>query len=183
MTSFWATQAEHLNNRLSMLGTAIVVIVILCLACNSKAKLAPVKDGGLVVIDTMVLQPPRAINYSEGDVSRRDGKVIKFTNAKWEIVETNIVLEDGTIITPNGEARGLDGKVFLVAEGSFVTKAGRFFDKTGATIEMDRKIIKEDLTNASNEVKEQVQAVENFKESTESSTSDPTKQVVKEVTH
>lgn len=139
---------------------ALAFIAVGFAACNNDAN---DKDGvDTLAVNTttnetnnVVVQPQQpAITYTEGDVSRRDGKVVVYKGGQWAPVEKDVVLEDGTVVNVKGEAKNKEGKVYVMEDGYYVTKAGRFFDRTGAAINNAWEATKNGVENAAQATKE-----------------------------
>lgn len=143
------------------------MLVLLSASCNQQGEMEPTQGIDRIVIDQTVLAPPPAINYSDGDLSRREGKMLIYKNGAWGTLEMDIQLEDSTTVTPKGQALSKDGLKFEIVEGYFITKAGRFFDKTGAAIENIWESASKDVSTVPKEINGQLPASgENIKEST-----------------
>lgn len=106
-------------------------------ACNNESKnAATATDGSVsVVLDSTPVVSTPVVTYNEGDISRRDGKVVVYKNNDWVVIDKDYTLDNGIIITPAGNMKTKDGKTVVLEDGYHVTKAGRFFDKAGNAIE------------------------------------------------
>lgn len=137
---------------------ALAFLAVGFAACNNNAENKDGDDTLAVVTDTAVVVEqvpvPTQPTYTEGDVSRRDGKVVVYNNGNWVPVEKDIVLDDGTTVTAKGEAKNKEGKVYVIEDGYYVTRAGRFFDRTGQAINNAWDATKEGVKNAAEAVKE-----------------------------
>ena len=133
---------------------ALALIAVGFAACNNQADNTANADSLALVTDSV--PPAPVITYTEGDVSRRDGKVVVYRNNEWAPVEKDVILDDGTVITVNGEARSKDGRVYVIEDGYYVTRTGRFFDRTGAAIENAWEATKEGVKDAANATAEGV---------------------------
>ncbi len=136
---------------------AFAFIAVGFAACNNDANNNENADSLALTPDTAVAvetTPAPTITYNEGDISRRDGRVSTYQNGNWVPVEKDVVLDDGTVVTVNGEARNKDGRVYVIEDGYYVTRAGRFFDRTGAAIENAWEATKEGVSNAAEAVKD-----------------------------
>lgn len=71
---------------------------------------------------------------AEGDVSRRDGKVMVMRNGQWVEADTDITLDNGTVVNRSGRV-SRDGKEIELNDGEVVNKTGDFFDRSGKAIE------------------------------------------------
>lgn len=147
---------------------ALAFIAVGFAACNNQADNKENADTMTMAVVTDTLPAKPVITYNEGDVSRRDGKVVVYKNGQWAPIEKDVTLEDGTTVTVKGEARSKDGKVYVIEDGYYVTRAGRFFDRTGAAIENAWDKTKEGVKNAAEATKDGVQkAGEAIKEGAE----------------
>ena len=90
---------------------ALSLIAVGFAACNNQAENKENADTLAVNVDSVVAP---AITYTEGDVSRKDGKVVVYKNGEWAAIDKDLVLEDGTVVTVNGEAKSKDGKVYVI---------------------------------------------------------------------
>lgn len=72
-------------------------------------------------------------------------------------MDKQIVLDDGTIVYANGEAKNKADKIYMIEEGEYVTKTGRFFDRTGEAIENAWEKTKEGVKDAAEATKEGLQ--------------------------
>ena len=141
---------------------ALAFIAVGFAACNNEAGNKDNNDTLAVVTDTAVVveqTPAPTVTYTEGDISRRDGKVVVYRNNDWAPVDKDITLDDGTVVTTSGEARNKDGKVYRIEDGYYVTRAGRFFDRTGAAINNAWEATKEGVQNAGEAVKDGAEKV------------------------
>ena len=133
---------------------AIAFLAVGFVACNNDAETKDNADTLVVDTDTTVVVEQPVITYTEGDVSKKDGKVVVYEKGTWVPVQKDIVLEDGTVVTVSGEAKSKDGKVYVIEDGYYVTRAGRFFDRTGAAIENAWDATKEGVKNAAEATKD-----------------------------
>lgn len=114
--------------------------VALLAACNSSETQSPegtADSSGMAVVtvDTNTVAAPAAVQYAEGDVILKEGKVYVYTSGNWVAADKDIKLDNGIIITPDGTVKSQDGKVVVLQEGEYVNKSGGFFDRTGNAIE------------------------------------------------
>lgn len=141
---------------------ALAFLAVGFAACNNEAENKDTPDTVAVAPDTTVVveqTPAPVITYTEGDISRRDGKTVVYQGGTWVPIEKDVVLEDGTVVTVKGEARNKAGKVYVIEDGYYVTRAGRFFDRTGAAIENAWQATKEGVKNAAEAVKDGAEKV------------------------
>lgn len=161
---------------------AFALVAVGFAACNNAADKTDNADTLAVVTnDSTTVQTP--VTYNEGDVSRRDGKTVIYTNGQWAPVEKDVTLDDGTVVTVNGEAKSKDGKVYVIEDGYHVTKAGRFFDKTGAAIENAWDKTKEGVSNAGEAIKDGAQKTGDAIKTGAEKVADKTKEVVEDIKH
>ena len=76
----------------------------------------------------------QAYSPSEGDVTRRNGKVMVYRKQKWEEPKNDIKGENGITITRTGTVTRNNGQSEQIQEGETVNKSGNFFDKAGNAI-------------------------------------------------
>jgi hypothetical protein len=74
-----------------------------------------------------------AYSASDGDVTRRDGRVLTYRNGQW-VETTEDVRNDKVVVTRNGRVIR-DGNERELREGETVNRTGEFFDRTGRAIE------------------------------------------------
>lgn len=79
---------------------------------------------------------------AEGDVTRRDGKVMVMRNGQWVEADNDVRLNDGVVVRRNGRVVR-EGKEIELEEGEVVNKTGDFFDRTGRALEKGWKRTKE----------------------------------------
>lgn len=121
-------------------------------ACNNTADTTDVTDSTTVTTNTTENQ---AYAPAEGDVSRRDGKVMVMRNGEWEEVNEDVNLDNGVVVHRDGKVVR-DGEEVELEEGEVVNRTGRFFDRTGQAIENAWKDAKEGVKKAGKEIDEAV---------------------------
>ncbi|WP_018626747.1 DUF6799 domain-containing protein [Niabella aurantiaca] len=120
------------------LGLALSMALLA--ACNSSETRSPESAAdstgtAVVTVDTNAVVAPTAVQYTDGDVILKEGKVYVYTNGSWVAADKEIKLDNGIIITPDGTVKSKDGKVVVLQEGEYVNKSGGFFDRTGNAID------------------------------------------------
>ncbi|GAB4093907.1 DUF6799 domain-containing protein [Flaviaesturariibacter terrae] len=75
----------------------------------------------------------QAYSPSEGDVTRRNGKVMVYRNHSWVSADRDMKGDNGVTITHTGTVTR-EGKSVDIQEGETVTKTGNFFDKAGNAV-------------------------------------------------
>ena len=111
---------------------AMALVAATFAACNSTTPGNASTDSEPVT--TTSTNNNAAYAPDEGDVTRRDGRVMVYRNGQW--VETNeeLRMDDDVVITTNGRAVK-DGYERELREGETVTRTGEFLDRTGESIE------------------------------------------------
>lgn len=91
-------------------------------------------DADTTTVTTTSTTDNAAYAPSNGDVTRKDGKVLVYRNGQW--VETNEEVRVGNdvVVTSNGRAVK-DGWEREIEEGETITHEGEFLDRTGQAIE------------------------------------------------
>jgi len=120
-----------------------VLIASLLMACNSNT-------GTTNKTDTST---NAAFAPSEGDVTRRDGKVMIWHDGEWKEADSDVHLSNGIIVNRRGEVVKGD-KVIVLDDGEVVDKSGRFFDKAGNAIDDAWDATKKGVKKAGEEVKD-----------------------------
>ena len=132
-------------------------------------------------------QAPAAITYTDGDVIKKDGKVVVYKNGEWVVVDKEIKLSNGVVVLPNGTVKGKDGKTIELEEGVHVDKTGNFFDKAGVAISNAWDATKEGVSNAANTVADKAtdaaQATKEGVKNAANKVSDKAKDVVDQIKH
>ncbi|MBZ4192095.1 DUF6799 domain-containing protein [Niabella beijingensis] len=141
-----------------ILGLTLVVAAFA--ACNNPetqtAETTPDSSGAPVVTVDTTVAPPPTVQYVDGDVILKEGKVFVYTNGNWVAADKEIKLDNGTVITPAGEVKK-DGKVVTLQEGEYVNKTGNFFDRTGNAVENAWDRTKEGVSKGAEATKEGVE--------------------------
>jgi len=94
-----------------------------------------------------------AYEPKEGDVTRKDGKVMVWRNGEWKEADNDVTLDNGVVVKRDGKVVRGEEEIVL-NDGEIVDKTGRFFDKAGHAIENAWKDAKEGVKEAGKEVKE-----------------------------
>ena len=92
---------------------------------------------------------------SEGDVTRKDGKVLIMKNGVWVDIDDDVKLDNGVVIYRTGRATR-DGKEVEIVEGEYVNRNGDFFDRTGNAIENGWDRTKEAVKEAGRDIDDAV---------------------------
>jgi len=152
---------------------SFALCVALLAACNSSETQSPESTAdssgtAMVTVDTNAVAPVETVQYNEGDVILKEGKVFVYTNGNWVAADKEIKLDNGVIITPDGTVKNKDGKVVVLQEGEYVNKSGNFFDRTGTAIENAWDKTKEGVSKGADATKDAAQkAAEATKEGVE----------------
>lgn len=109
-----------------------VCAAVLFTACNSGDTNRDATNDS--VVTTTTTTEHRAYTPADGDVTRRDGKVLVMRNGQWVEADADVRLENGTVIDRNGRVVR-EGRVIEIREGEVVTRTGDFFDRAGNAIE------------------------------------------------
>jgi hypothetical protein len=70
----------------------------------------------------------------DGDVTYTGSKVRVMRNREWVDADTDITLDDGTVVYRDGRVKKQDREISL-NDGEVVNRTGNFFDKSGRAIE------------------------------------------------
>lgn len=130
-----------------ILATAVASVAI---ACNNEANTTAANDSISVTanpVDTLPVAETFS-DYKEGDIIRKDGKLVVYSNGTWVAVDKDIVLDNGVVIKKNGEIVDKHGRIIVLEDGERVTKAGVFFNRAGAAVEDAWDATKRGVTNA-----------------------------------
>lgn len=111
-------------------------VAAVTLACNNASNnTAEATDTlAMATVDTLPVAPT-TVEYTEGDVIKKDGQLVVYTNGAWVAVEKDIVLDNGVTVKTNGDIVDAKGNTVTLEEGERVTKAGVFFNRAGAAID------------------------------------------------
>jgi hypothetical protein len=90
---------------------------------------------------------------SEGDVTRREGKIMVWHDGEWKEADKDVYLSNGALVNRKGEVVKGD-KVIVLDDGEVVDKSGRFFDKAGNAIDDAWDATKKGVKKAGEEVKD-----------------------------
>ena len=90
---------------------------------------------------------------SEGDVTKRDGKVMVWHDGEWKEADNDVHLSNGVVVNRKGEVIKED-KVVVLDDGEVVNKSGRFFDKAGNAIDDAWDATKKGVKKVGEEVKD-----------------------------
>lgn len=161
-------------------GIALIAAASLA-ACNNDSKTSENADTTTVSADTTVSVAP-TVTYSEGDVIMRDGKLMSYKNGDWVVVDKDVTLDNGTVVTTKGEVKK-DGKVVVLEDGYYVNRSGNFFDRTGAAIDNAWDATKKGVENAAEATKDGLQKAGDAIKSGAEKVGDKTKEVVEDIKH
>ncbi len=126
---------------------AIALFATVFTACNNEAENTKPEDTlGTKEVTT-------TYTSADGDLTWKESKLYVYKNGEWVLVDKDITLADGTIITVNGEVKKGD-KTINLKEGEKVTTVGEFIDNTGKKIENAWDATKEGVSDAADKVKE-----------------------------
>ncbi|ULT42722.1 hypothetical protein KRR40_03845 [Niabella defluvii] len=85
-----------------LLAAAVASITV---ACNNEANHAEANDSVVTTttpVDTLPVTETFS-DYKEGDVIKKDGQLVVYTNGAWVPVEKDLVLDNGVTVKQNGE--------------------------------------------------------------------------------
>jgi predicted small secreted protein len=117
--------------KIFLLAAATVSLV----ACsNTESNTSATNSDTSRTVTTTSTSERTAYAPSDGDVSRRNGKVMVRRNGDWVDADNDVRLDDGSTVNRNGRVVR-DGNEVELQEGEVVNKTGRFFDKAGNAIE------------------------------------------------
>ncbi|RYY41153.1 MAG: hypothetical protein EOO08_03340 [Chitinophagaceae bacterium] len=89
-------------------------------------------NNGSGVTGTETRTTTTTYTASEGDATRRDGKVLVYRSGKWVAIDRDQT-NDGVTITRSGSVTR-NGKTVEIQEGETVDKSGSFWDKAGNAV-------------------------------------------------
>lgn len=127
---------------------AIAVFATVFTACNNEAENKTTADDTLKAKEVTT-----TYTSADGDLTWKESKLYIYKNGEWVLVEKDITLADGTVITVNGEVKKGD-KVIKLKEGEKVTTVGEFIDNTGKKVANAWEATKEGVSDAADKVKE-----------------------------
>jgi len=130
-----------------LLAAAVASITV---ACNNEANHAEANDSVVTTttpVDTLPVTETFS-DYKEGDVIKKDGQLVVYTNGAWVPVEKDLVLDNGVTVKQNGEIVDKKGRTIVLEDGERVTKTGLFFNRAGAAVEDAWDATKRGVTNA-----------------------------------
>ncbi len=126
---------------------AIALFATVFTACNNEAENTKPEDTlGTKEVTT-------TYSSADGDLTWKESKLYVYKNGEWVLVDKDITLADGTVITVKGEVKKGD-KTIQLKEGEKVTTVGEFIDNTGKKIDNAWEKTKEGVSNAAENVKE-----------------------------
>jgi predicted small secreted protein len=127
---------------------AIALFATVFTACNNEAENKTTPEDTLSKKEVTT-----TYTSADGDLNWKESKLYIYKNGEWVLVEKDITLADGTVITVNGEVKK-GNKVIQLKEGEKVNTVGEFIDNTGKKIENAWDATKEGVSNAADKVKE-----------------------------
>ena len=116
---------------------SFAMAVIALTACQTNTKTTTTEADGdttSTVTTTTTTSDNTAYAPAEGDVTRRDGKVMVMRNGVWVEADKEVTLDNDVVVYKNGKVKKQDREIEL-EDGEVVTKTGDFFDRTGHAIE------------------------------------------------
>lgn len=115
---------------------ALAFAGLLLAACNDTATKTETVETSDTVAPVTTTTTTTTSNYtaSEGDISRRNGKVMVMHNGEWVEADAEVKLDNGVVIYRDGRVVNADKEMEL-QEGEIISKTGAFFDRTGNAIE------------------------------------------------
>ncbi len=123
-----------------VLGLAAICISLI--SCEDKKESSTVTNSDTTVmntdtgtVETINTTTTTVYTAADGDVTYRDGKLMRYENGTWVASDKDVTLDDGTVVTVKGEARDRNGKKVKINDGGVINKTGRWFDKAGNAIE------------------------------------------------
>lgn len=82
-------------------------------------------------------------DQKKDEIFLKDGKVTQRVNGKESIVEKDITLKNGAVVTADGHLKTADGKVVALKEGDVVSQEGKVWSKKEAH---ENKVMKGEVT-------------------------------------
>lgn len=131
----------------------IALAAVTLAACENATDTASTEDT--VTTTTTTTSDNAAYAPAEGDVTRRDGKVMVMRNGEWVEADRDVELDNGVIVYKDGRVVR-DGNEVELEDGEVVNKTGDFFDRSGRAIENAWKDAKEGVKEAGRDVKDAV---------------------------
>lgn len=118
-------------------------IVAVMLSCNTNTETTTKTDTSANA----------AYAPSEGDVTKRNGKVMVWHDGEWKEADSDVHLSNGVVVNRKGEVIKED-KVIVLDDGEVVDRSGRFFDKAGHAIDDAWDATKKGVNKVGEEVKD-----------------------------
>ncbi len=131
----------------------LALAAVSLVACENKSTTATNEDTTTVTTNTT--SDNTAYAPAEGDVTRRDGKVMVRRGGEWVESDKDVELDNGVIVYKDGRVVR-DGNEVELEDGEVVNKTGDFFDRSGRAIENAWKDAKEGVKEAGRDVKDAV---------------------------
>lgn len=126
----------------------VAAVASIAVACNNEANQADANDSvAITPVDTLPVAETFS-DYKEGDVIKKDGQLVVYTNGAWIPVENDLVLDNGVTVKKGGEIVDKSGRTIILEDGERVTKTGLFFNRAGAAVEDAWDATKRGVTNA-----------------------------------
>ncbi|HEV7332661.1 MAG TPA: DUF6799 domain-containing protein [Flavisolibacter sp.] len=122
-------------------------------ACENANNTASTEDT--TTTTTTTTSENAAYAPAEGDVTRRDGKVMVMRNGEWVEADRDVEMDNGVVVYKDGRVVR-DGNEVELEDGEVVNKTGEFFDRTGRAIENAWDDAKQGVKKAAKEVDEAV---------------------------
>jgi predicted small secreted protein len=142
------------KNQVSMKRVFVLAMAAISLAaCENTSTTATNEDTTTVTTNTTT--DNAAYAPSEGDVTRKDGKVMVMRNGEWVEADSDVELDNDVVVYKDGRVVR-DGKEVELEEGEVVNKTGDFFDRSGRAIENAWQDAKEGVKEAGKDVKDAV---------------------------
>lgn len=121
----------------------LATFIALLFSCNTKTESTTKTDTS----------SNAAYAPSEGDVMRKDGKVMVWHDGEWEVANNDVHLSDGVVVNTKGEVSRGD-RVVVLDDGEVVDRSGRFFDKAGNAVEDAWDATKKGVKKVGEEIKD-----------------------------
>lgn len=96
-----------------------------------------------------------AYSPTEGDITRRDGKVMIMRNGQWVEADNDVRMDNGATVNRDGRVLR-DGRERELGEGETVNSSGEFFDRTGRAIENAWEDTKQGVKKAGDKIEDAV---------------------------
>jgi hypothetical protein len=126
----------------------MAAVASIAVACNNEASMTETSDSvAITPVDTLPVTETFT-DYKEGDVIKKDGQLVVYTNGTWVPVEKDLVLDNGVTVKKSGEIVDKNGRTIVLEDGERVSKTGLFFNRAGAAVEDAWDATKRGVTNA-----------------------------------